>query len=337
MQLGANGLRYEWIEGWADLSAPAVGRAWPHHGIVAADDDLIVSFHPSEPQLLFFDCAGEVRRAVPTEIVEAHGITVSVVAGQQRLWLADAAMRKDAERAYASAEDDSGSAVLEVDLDGRVLRRLPRPPAELYRDGQYRPTCAVAFDARYGGNGDIWVADGYGSNLVHRFTSASEHVAALTGLEGAGSFEVPHALLIDTRHGDPELYVADRANGRIQVYDMDGTYRRAVGEAFLSRPTWMAVHDGWLFVVEFLPPRLTVLDVDDQLVTIIGEDVAAPDRDEWPNQLDPAGDLMRPSSLAAGRFNSPHAIAVDHVGNIYVTEWLIGGRTTKLQRQPPAT
>jgi hypothetical protein len=41
---------------------------------------------------------------------------------------------------------------------------------------------------------------------------------------------------------------------------------------------------------------------------------------------------MRPSSLAAGRFNSPHAVAVDHAGHIYVTEWLIGGRTIKLQR-----
>jgi hypothetical protein len=253
MQLGANGLRYEWIDGWADSSAPAASRAWPHHGIVAADDDLIVSFHPSEPRLLFLDSSGEVRRSVRTEIAEAHGITVSVVDGQHRLWLADAAMHKDAEQGYASEGNDSGSAVLEVDLHGHVVRRLPRPPAALYRDGQYRPTCAVAFDARYGGNGDVWVADGYGSNLVHRFTSAGEHVAALTGVEGAGLFEVPHALLIDTRHGDPELYVADRANGRIQVYDMDGGYRRTVGEAFLSRPTWMAVHDGWLFVVEFLP------------------------------------------------------------------------------------
>jgi hypothetical protein len=35
--------------------------------------------------------------------------------------------------------------------------------------------------------------------------------------------------------------------------------------------------------------------------------------------------------LAAGVFNSPHSLAVDADGNLYVSEWLIGGRYTKLR------
>ena len=34
--------------------------------------------------------------------------------------------------------------------------------------------------------------------------------------------------------------------------------------------------------------------------------------------------------LELGKFNSPHAIAVDCNGNIYVAEWVVGGRITKL-------
>jgi hypothetical protein len=94
----------------------------------------------------------------------------------------------------------------------------------------------------------------------------------------------------------------------------------------------MASHDGQLIVVEFLPPRLCILDSDDRLVAFIGEDAMAPQRERWPNEVTAVGELTRPRLLAAGRFNSPHAVAVDRGGNIYVTEWLIGGRTIKLQR-----
>ena len=333
MEVGAGSLRYDWIDAWASVdSAPETLAAWPHHGIVAAADDLIVSFHPTKPWLVYLDRMGAVRRMVPTDLAEAHGITVSRHRGKQSLWLADAAMRKDPERAYASPGDDAGSTVIEVDLDGHLLRGLPRPPDSLYRDRHYRPTCAVAFDDRIGGNGDIWVADGYGGDMVHRYTASGEYRATLDGTEGAGRFAVPHALLIDTRRDEPELYVADRANGRIQVFDMDGLYRRTVGEPFMSRPTWMAAYGELLFVAEFLPPRLCVLDAEDRLVGFVGEDQTAPDREEWPNQRTAGGDLERPSALAAGRFNSPHAVAVDGAGNLYVTEWLIGGRTIKLER-----
>ncbi len=329
----AGGVRYDWIDAWAGGGSEVEAqRAWPHHGIVAAADDLIVSFHPSKPCLLYLDAAGAVDRMVPVDVAEAHGITVSTHGAQQHLWLADAAMKKDPDRAYASPDDDRHSLVIELDLDGRMLRSLPRPPDSLYREGPYRPTCAVEFDDRLGGNGDIWVADGYGGDLVHRFAANGEYLATLDGSQGAGRFAVPHALFIDSRRGEPELYVADRANGRIQVFDMDGRFRRTVGVPFMSRPTWIAAHGEFLFVAEFLPPRICLLDAEDKLVGFIGEDRTAPDREEWPNQRSADGDLERPGALTAGRFNSPHAIAVDGAGNIYVTEWLIGGRTTKLQR-----
>jgi hypothetical protein len=38
--------------------------------------------------------------------------------------------------------------------------------------------------------------------------------------------------------------------------------------------------------------------------------------------------------LQPGRFNSPHGLATDASGAIYVSEWLIGGRFTKLERAP---
>jgi hypothetical protein len=56
------------------------------------------------------------------------------------------------------------------------------------------------------------------------------------------------------------------------------------------------------------------------------------DRPGWPNAKNDRGELVRPPSLTAGKFNSPHGLAADRAGNLYAAEWLIGGRYTKLQR-----
>ena len=55
------------------------------------------------------------------------------------------------------------------------------------------------------------------------------------------------------------------------------------------------------------------------------------DRAGWPNELDADGKPKRPA-LVAGKLNSPHSVAVDSEGSLYVTEYLIGSRTPKLRR-----
>jgi hypothetical protein len=199
----------------------------------------------------------------------------------------------------------------------------------------------VAVDEeRFGGGGAIWVADGYGSSLVHRFDKDGTHLAALSGEEGGGRFLCPHAVFID-RRGDkaPELYIADRENRRVQIYDLEGRYRRTIGATFLSSPSGFAVRGGALIVAE-LYGRLAVLDANDDLTGYIGADPdgnggrAWPERPGWPNALSDDGRLKAPRLPHPDRFNSPHSVAVDADGNLYVSEWLIGGRYTKLSVRP---
>jgi len=91
----------------------------------------------------------------------------------------------------------------------------------------------------------------------------------------------------------------------------------------------LATWKDYLVVTDFMRARVTVLDGDDRLVAHLYENVDAPSRDDWPNARDADGALVRPQ-LEAERFNSPHAVAPDSAGNLYVTEWLAGGRYTKL-------
>ena len=71
-------------------------------------------------------------------------------------------------------------------------------------------------------NGDIYVTDGYRNARVHRFTRDGALVTSW-GAPGKapGQFHLPHSIAID---GDGKLYVADRANRRIQLFSPDGDY-----------------------------------------------------------------------------------------------------------------
>ena len=52
----------------------------------------------------------------------------------------------------------------------------------------------------------------------------------------------------------------------------------------------------------------------------------------WPNNQTQNGEIVPTALLQPGKFNSPHGMAVDSLGNLFIAEWLIGGRFTKLDK-----
>ena len=324
-------LAYEWIDGWGPAADPT---AWPHRGIVTLASGDLVMYEAGQPRFQVIAPDGALRRTVATPLAEAHGITYDRSDGTEQLWLADAAnqLRPDADARYQFPQTSDTATVVAVTLDGRVTRRIGRPEHPAYRAGDptgaYRPTAvAIVPDS-----GDVWVADGYGQSLVHRFSADGSYLGTLDGTEGAGRFQTSHFVYTDTRRAEPELYICDRGNARIQVYGPDGRYRRLIDTGSLAAPTWIARDGERLVLVEFKPPQLTILDRDDRVLGHLGLDESAPARVGWPNDKDADGRHVRSAALTPGRFNSPHAVAVGLEGSLYVTEWLIGGRTTKLAR-----
>ena len=144
-------------------------------------------------------------------------------------------------------------------------------------------------------------------------------------------------MFIDRRGGKtPELYIADRENKRVQVYDLNGRFVRTFGDGFLNSPSGFAVSDDLLVVAE-LYSRLAVVDAEDNFVGYVGASDSArqglswPERPGWPNALSGDARVVRAHLPAPYEFNSPHSLATDADGNLYVSEWLIGGRYTKLK------
>jgi hypothetical protein len=296
----------------------------------------VITCHPGEASLLVFGDHGTVLRTIQTTLTECHGITVVNEAGTEYLWVADPGSKRKHALGYENPNPRQNGRVVKMSLDGQVVAQIEAPDLPNYRAGTFAPTSVAVNEERHGGNGDVWVADGYGESLVHRYTRFSKHGEYLGTISGgeppAGPFATPHGLWFDTRKVDPELYVADRGNRRIQVFDPEGRFKRSFGQEFLTSPSAFALLDNEVLVVAELRARLALLDPEDRLIEYLGADEAACDRPGWPNAKNANGEAIRPPSLVPGKFNSPHGLAADREGNLYVAEWLIGGRYTYLKR-----
>jgi hypothetical protein len=332
IQVGEDGQIYDWLEGWAEVPGPEEARiGWAHHGLAVTRSGELVGFHPERSEVVVLDGGGRFLRSWPVKLKEGHGITLVEEGGEEYLWLADpgSKMRRAPGGAYEADEAADQGQVVKFDMGGSEVARLARPPHPAYGSGRYAPTSVAVDEGRHGGSGDIWAADGYGQSLVHRYRQDGTYVSSLSGEEGAGRFKCPHGVFIDRRRAEAELWVADRGNARVQVYGLDGSFRRVVGQAFLDSPSAFATYGGNMVVAE-LRARLAVLGPDDELVCYLGENGEVCARPGWPNGVDEAEHPVRMPHLHEGRFNSPHGLTVDADGNLYVAEWLIGGRMIKL-------
>lgn len=308
MIINAAKYKYEWIEDWVKIPrshiTPVNGRT---HGIVVTGEGNIVVFNQANPAILIYDSAGKLIKSWGDRFSGAHGLTIVQNDGKEFLWLTD----------------ELTGEVVKTTLSGDTVMNIPRPAIEFYDEGKYSPTWVAEFELSKNGNGDIWVADGYGSSLVHRYNKQGNYLETITGAKGAGRFNCPHSVFIDYRKNEPELYVADRGNKRFQIFDLDGNFKRVFGNNFLGCPCGGVVKDNLLYVPE-LCARLAILDQDDKLISYVGQNEGTCNISSWPNH---PKELIQP-----GKFNSPHHLAVDDDHNIYIVEWIIGGRIIKLEK-----
>lgn len=298
MQIGTGEHQYIWHDHWAKLpDTDSVKENGRTHGLAVTRDGHIVVYLQADPGFLVYDRDGNVKASWGDRFGGAHGLTMVAENDRDVFWLTD----------QNSAE------VVKVTLDGQTLQNISAPPVE----GKYVPTW-VAVNPN---NGDVWVADGYGSSLVHRYSKDGEYQSTLNGEEGAGRFKCPHGIAFSP---EGELWIADRGNQRITVYDGDGNHLRS-NTGNTHSPCMFEFHDGLVYLPE-LYGGVKIVDRDFNVVANLGDNYAVCGVEGWPN-------LAGTEHVQPGKFNSPHGLTVDpKTGDIYVGEWIIGGRVTKLEK-----
>ncbi|HLG96392.1 MAG TPA: peptidyl-alpha-hydroxyglycine alpha-amidating lyase family protein [Bryobacteraceae bacterium] len=194
---------YHEVEHWAALPA---GMQW---GQVISVDPLpggnILAFQRAEPPLLVFDRSGKLVKSFGDGMfIQPHGLTVDK---QGFIWATDAAAR-----------NGKGEQVFKFSPDGKVLMTLGTAGVA----GESETAFNGPTDVAIAPNGDIFVSDGHVNNRVMKFSKDGKFIKAW-GKKGSGpgEFNVPHTLAFDSRG---RLFVGDRSNSRIQIFDQDGNY-----------------------------------------------------------------------------------------------------------------
>lgn len=156
--------------------------------------------------------------------------------------------------------------------------------------------------------GDVYVSDGYGNARIHRFGADGALISSFgrSGV-GPGEFNLPHAIHCHDDH----LYVADRENHRIQIFDLDGGLVDIWGG--VHRPSALArARTGEWIVAELGPmwpfnrgapnlgPRISVLSPTGVILARV--------------EMDPA------AGTGPGQLVGPHGVAVDSRGDIYIAQ-----------------
>jgi hypothetical protein len=193
------------------------------------------------------------------------------------------------------------------DLDARPLAR-PKPPLPP-EDGRFRQPTDVTWDSA----GDTFISDGYVNSRVAKVDKDGKWLMSFGEPgKGPGQFNTPHSIASDAQD---HIYVADRGNRRIQVFDTDGKLLRqikidipppddaqaAIGNKpdltnYLQDGGTMTPGAPWaicitpppnqvLYSVDAYPGRLYKMTLDGKVLGWLGRAGKQPKQLGWPHEL----------------------------------------------------
>lgn len=317
MKLLGNTLNYEWLDNWAGQNCE---EGFSHNDIaIDSEGRIYVSFNTA-PYLRVFDREGTLLNSFNLCGPTMHCLFITRDDDSEWLWNIDLA----------------GKTLSKSTLDGEVVASIGRDAFGVAENEKLEIT-AAAWDPD---THNIWVTDGYGyaregdfgGNFIYCFGPDLKLRFRFDGSQDpCGAFKEPHWIFADRRKGYTEIYIADRRRHRLVVYSAEGDYLRTVTGGF-NTPSAFGSFEDKLVVAE-LEGRIHILDAKDNVIETLVDGSAYRQSTGWPNRLNDAGGARSPlHDLEVGKPNSPHGLAVDPDGNIYLHEWFLGVRLTKLQR-----
>ncbi len=206
---------YRLVDGWAQL--PSGVNAWGQTiGVEIDADGNLWIFH----RCFSTSCDEGRENVTPVLKYDASGRLVDSWGEGLFIWPHGFFLDDDGNvwTTDARGEAGKGHQVKKFTSDGTLLMTLGTAGVA----GEGQNTFDGPADVVVAPNGDIFVVDGHGNNRVVKFSKDGEFIMSWGGAgTGPGQFSEPHCLAFDSRG---RLFVGDRRNERIQVFDQNGRY-----------------------------------------------------------------------------------------------------------------
>src|SRR6202795_841577 len=286
------------------------------------------AYAASAAQLLEFDKDGKYIREIGHNLYAwsfAHTVRIDK---DENIWAAD----KGSDMVIKFNPEGQVIMVFgrkqEASDEGTEPLKHPKPPLPPV-DGMFRQVPDVAWDSA----GNAYISDGYINSRVAKIDKNGNWIKSWGEPgNGPGQFNTPHNIAVDAQNN---VYVADRGNRRIQVFDADGKFlhqitidvlapadaRAAIGAKPTANTGTMARGAPWtlcitpgpnqvLYTSDAYPGRIYKLSLDGKVLGMLGK-----------------------SGKQPGQFGWIHSIACPSENELYVAE-ILNWRVQKLTLEP---
>lgn len=301
--LGHNGFTYRVHQEWGDLNPAKTPVNNCHEMVMDSQGRLIMITDETENNIIVYDKAGKLLTTWGTAYPGGHGLSIADEGGQDMLFICDPNIGR----------------VDKTTVDGKLLMTL-KTPHELgiyKKEDPYKPT-----ETAIAPNGDIYVADGYGSQYIIQYDTNGKYIRHFGGAgDEDAQFQTAHGVCIDRRDADnPTLLCTSRAHNAFKRFTLDGQYLSTIflPGAYVCRAVmdeeniYAGVCWSRLKYLNQTPNSgfVTILDKDNKVVSNPGGTAPAYEN----GQLQ----LMLQSKPV---FMHCHDVCIDEDKNIYVCQW----------------
>ncbi len=288
-RIGHGKFRYVADHKWGQLDPAEHSLQHCHEMVLDSRGRLLCSSVSRNHDVLVYNKDGKLLTDWRLGLTEPHGLSLAGEGNDQTFWITDS----------------EGGRVLNLDLDGRIIRELAPP-----REHPFKPT-----ETTITPNGDIYVADGCGSNFIFHYDVKGQ---LLRRFGGPDYFDCCHGIAVDHRTPTPTLLITSRAANNVQRWTLDGRHllTRELPGLGICRPV-IAGEQTYFAVImtrswNHYDGMVAVLDKDLNVLSLPGGS-APSDQTNFRNVV--ADDRT---------FFNPHDICVDEDENLYVPQWYSG-------------
>ena len=299
--IGHNTHKYKVDLDWGKLDSNLYPVNDCHEMVQDSKGRIVLLTNHTKNNVIIYNKKGEVEEVWGTDFPGAHGLTLNVENGEDFLYIAD----------------NDRHEVIKTSIDGKVVQTFSCPIQKgLYqKQDQFVPTETAVAE-----NGDVYIADGYGSQYILHYNSKGQLLNSFGGRGGEEkNFDNAHGICIDNRKEERSLLITDRMANKLKRFSMSGEYLETIHlpGAFICRPV---IHKDHIYLATIWSGDgshgtgfISILDKENKLISAPCGSIPTYENGQ-----------LKHMHQTLKIFTHPHDVCIDDEENLYVAQWNAG-------------